>query len=493
MRALPGSLFGRLVAVMLAGLLLAQAVTLYINASERDQLLYRSGGMHVAQRIADVANLLDSMAPSERRKVASVFDGPPLAVDLDRPALAPDSTAANDDFQLTMFASMLRYGLGEGMHVAVVRAADVPFVPPAPGRRRPPSMMGYPMMGHSMMAEEDTPLLPPGGANFVVQVRLRDGSLASFDSYLSPQAAAVPTRIALTLLASLLVVFALSLIAMRWITVPLRTLATAADRLGQDLNRPPLPESGPVEVRRAAMAFNTMQQRLAHSAAERTRIFTAMSHDLKTPITRLRLRTELLDDETVRVRFVKDLEEMEAMVTQTLEYMRDASAKEAAQPIDVNTLLESMQSDYRETGGEVEIRGRVAGPYLGRPMALRRCLTNLLDNALRYGKRPAVIIDDTPLALTLRVQDEGPGLPADQLERAFEPFFRGEASRSRGTGGSGLGLGIARNIARAHGGDLVLRNRPEGGLEATLTLPRGSLQDDQDVSPRRPLDVRPGT
>ncbi len=479
MRLVPHSLFGRLVLVLLAGLGVAQLVTLYINAGERDQLLYRSVGMHAAQRIADLALLLDSMAAPDRQKVAAVFDGPPLSIVLDAPPLAADANAGASDLPLTMFATMLRFGLGDGMPVAIVRSSNAP---PSPGwrrgRSRPPiPMMGYPMMEHPMMehpmmGDHDPPRFRQGGANFVVQVGLHDGSRVTFDSYLSPEAADVPLRIALTLLASLVTVIALSLIAVRWITVPLRSLATAAEKLGQDINNPPLPESGPREVRQAAKAFNTMQQKLAGFIADRTRLFTAMSHDLKTPITRLRLRAELLDDEAMRARFIKDLEEMETMVTQTLDYMRDATVREPVQSIDVAALLESLQNDYEESGGEVGIRGSAAGPYAGRPLALRRCLTNLLDNALRYGKRATVVIDDGPAVLALRIQDEGPGLPDDQLERAFEPFFRSESSRSRDTGGTGLGLGIARNIARAHHGDLVLRNRPEGGLEATLTLAR---------------------
>jgi signal transduction histidine kinase len=478
-RLVPRSLFGRLVLVLLGGLAVAQLVTLYVNASERDQLLYRSGGMHAAQRIADLANLLDSMAPVERRKVAAVFDGPPLAIALDAPPLPVNPAAGGGDLQLSMFATMLRLGLGDGMPVEVVRSSNGPPPrTPRRGRGRVPipmmgeSMMDHPMMGHPIAGDDEFPPLRAGGANFTVQVGLHDGSRATFDSYLSPEAAAVPLRIALTLVASLVTVIALSLVAVRWVTVPLRTLANAAEELGRDINRPPLPEGGPLEVHRAAKAFNTMQQRLAGFIAERTRVFTAMSHDLKTPITRLRLRAELLDDETLRGRFAKDLDEMEAMVTQTLEYMRDSTVRESVQSIDVAALLESLQDDYAETGGEVEIRGAATGPYPGRPLALRRCLANLLDNALRYGKRATVVIEDGPAALVLRVRDEGPGLPEDQLERAFEPFFRGDASRSRDTGGTGLGLGIARNIARAHRGELVLRNRREGGLEATLTLAR---------------------
>jgi signal transduction histidine kinase len=311
-----------------------------------------------------------------------------------------------------------------------------------------------------------------GGAFFTVQIALRDGTWVTFDSYLSPQATAMPLRLALTLLILLGTVIVLSLVAVRWVTGPLSALATAAEKLGEDINRPPLPETGPIEAQRAAKAFNTMQQRLSRFIADRTRIFTAMSHDLKTPITRLRLRAEMLDDEALRAKFAKDLQEMEAMVTQTLDFMRDASTQEAVQRVDAMALLESLQTDYHDTGSRVEIEGKVAQPYPGRPLALRRCLTNLVDNAIRYGGRATIKVEDAADRLTVRILDEGPGIPEQELEQAFEPFFRGEASRSRATGGNGLGLGIARNIARAHGGDLVLRNRPEGGLEAIITLPR---------------------
>ena len=163
---------------------------------------------------------------------------------------------------------------------------------------------------------------------------------------------------------------------------------------------------------------------------------------------------------------------MEAMVAQTLGFMRDAGTEEALQRVDAMALLESLQTDYQDTGSRVEIEGSIGRPYRGRPLALRRCLTNLVDNAIRYGGRATIKAEDAADRLTLRILDDGPGLAEEELEQAFEPFFRGEASRNRETGGSGLGLGIARNIARAHGGDLVLRNRTEGGLEAILTLPR---------------------
>jgi signal transduction histidine kinase len=264
----------------------------------------------------------------------------------------------------------------------------------------------------------------------------------------------------------------LSLVAVRWLTGPLSALANAAEELGENINRPPMKEQGPIEVQRAAKAFNTMQQRLSRFIADRTRILTAMSHDLKTPITRLRLRTEMLEDESLKTKFARDLEEMESMVRQTLEFMRDASDSEPLQPVDVMALLESLRADCQDAGNRVDIEGHIARPYAARPLALRRCLTNLVDNAIRYGTRATILAEDRASEIRIRILDEGPGMREEELERAFEPFYRGEESRSRETGGTGLGLGIARNIARAHGGELVLKNRAEGGIEATLTLPR---------------------
>jgi len=468
MRLLPQSLFGRLVLVLLGGLVLAQLATGYINLAERGQLLYEVGGMRLAQRIADIGKLLDSLPPAERRRVVAAFNAPPLTISLDRPPLAAGREPQEADMRLSMFTSVLRYALGEEMQAKVIRREGAPESFQPRGRFGPPDM---PMMPHRMggYGMHD---FSPEGAFFTVQIALRDGTWVTFDTFLSPQAAAIPLRVALTLLILLGSVVALSLVAVRWVTGPLSSLATAADKLGADINRPPLPEAGPVEVRRAARAFNTMQRRLSRFITDRTRILAAMSHDLKTPITRMRLRTELLDDEAVRGKFAKDLDDMEAMVTQTLDFMRDANSAEAVQRVDLMALLESLQTDYQETGGTVEIQGGIAQPYRCRPHALRRCLTNLVDNAIRYGKHATVRVDDGAERIVIRVLDEGPGIPQEEIEKAFEPFFRGEASRSRETGGTGLGLGIARNIARAHGGELSLRNRPEGGLEATLTLPR---------------------
>jgi signal transduction histidine kinase len=454
MRLAPKSLFGRFVLVLLAGLALSQLATLYINQTERDRLLYRAGGMRLAQQISDIVKLLDSLPGAERRRVVAVFNRPPLAVSLDQPPLALPADEEDADFQLSVFASVLRYALGEDAKISV----DAKMVV---GRTHRPHEHGERGFGPRRGG-----FGPPA---FTVQVPLHDGTLVTFDSSVLPPVATTTVRLALTLAVLLATVIVISLIAVRWVTGPLTVLADAAEKLGENINRPPIPEAGPAEVQRAARSFNSMQQRLSRSMAERSRVLTAMSHDLKTPITRMRLRTDMLEDEAVREKFDRDLAEMEQMVTQTLEFMRDATDTEPVQRVDLVALLESLQGDYEDMGNEVRISGRVSRPLAARPVALRRCLTNLVDNAIRYGARATIDVAEEADRVTLRVLDEGPGIPEAELERAFEPFFRGDASRS--TGGFGLGLGIARNIARAHGGDLALKNEPEGGLAAVLTLP----------------------
>jgi len=310
------------------------------------------------------------------------------------------------------------------------------------------------------------------GFSFVAQVRLADGALVTFDSRQSAETSGWPYRLLLSLAVLLVAVIAVSLVAVRWATRPLKALADAADELGGNLDRPPMQEEGPVEVVRAARAFNTMQSRLAHTIRERSATLAAMSHDLKTPVTRLRLRAELLEDGELKKKISQDVEEMESMVLATLEFMRGGETAERVQPVDVIALLESLQGDAAVLGGQVALEGGAARPFVGRPQALKRCLGNLIENALKYGKSATLLVEDAPDRLVIRVRDRGPGIPEGELERVFEPFYRIESSRGRDTGGTGLGLSIARNVAQLHGGTLIVRNMKDRGLEAVLTLPR---------------------
>ncbi|MGR2739026.1 ATP-binding protein [Billgrantia sp. Q4P2] len=276
------------------------------------------------------------------------------------------------------------------------------------------------------------------------------------------------------LLASLMVlltVIGLSLLGIRSVTRPLARLSRAARQLGDDLDAPPLRESGPREVAATAAAFNRMQERIRDQVDERERLFSAISHDLKTPITRMRLRAEMLDDPLQRERFCASLDELDLLVKGALASVKGFDLHEVVEEIDPRAVLEELAEALALQGGEVSVSGH-AEPLPVKPLAFKRCLANLLENAVFYGRRAEVALDDTPERLTIVIRDHGPGIPKEQQERVFAPFVRLEPSRSRNTGGSGLGLGIARHIARAMGGDIVLANPAGGGLEATIIVPR---------------------
>lgn len=467
MRLVPRSLFSRLMLVLLTVLVAAQLVSFAIHMHERSEALSQASGMQSAQRIAEIVKLLDSLQPGERLRIVPVLSSPPLSVSLDKGRVAAREEEQGAGARSLLFAAMLHRFLGDGRPVAVSVTGSAPLEP-GPGR-------GF--MGPGMHAGWAPPraaahyFSQPGFA-FVAQVPLRDGTLATFDTRLPAQTANWPYRLLLSLAVLLAAVIAVSLLAVRWVTRPLKTLADTAEELGKNIHRPALEERGPLEVVRAARALNTMQARLIGYISDRTRVLAAMSHDLKTPITRLRLRAELLEDRGLKAKVEADLDEMQSMVGGALDFLRGAGSGEPVKPVDVAALLESLQADMRELGGEVRIAGTALRPFPGKPQALKRCLWNLLDNAVKYGKRALVAVHDSDERLEIRIQDEGPGIPPSEIGKVFDPFYRIESSRNRETGGTGLGLSIAQGIAEDHGGQLKIQNRDEGGLQALLTLPR---------------------
>lgn len=475
-RALPRSLFGRLLLVLAGGLLVAQLLSAAINAAERGRLVSGSFGMQPAQRIADVVQLLDGLGDAERQRVRALFQTPPLVLSLSATPRLPDSAASG--WHAQMFGQRLQGAVGDSRQVRLL--AHEGFAAAASGTGRPAMREGRGRGGAGMGAGEGSGMMGRGGGGggmagaaymMQIEVQLKDGSWAGFDTALPEAPQALPLRVALSLAVLLATVLVLSFIAVRWVVRPLQDLTAAAQALGQDLNRPPLPEDGPREVQQAAHAFNTMQQRLLAFINDRTRVLTALSHDLKTPLTRMRLRADLMDDDDLRLRFESDLKEMETMVTHTLDFMRGLGGNEARVPVDMAALLATLQADNQAMGRQVQVQGQASPPVLGVAHLLKRALGNLVDNAVLYGGQATVRVQEAPGWLTLHIQDKGPGMPHEELERVFDPFYRLEASRSRATGGTGLGLGIARNILRTHGGDVVLHNLPQGGLDAVVTLP----------------------
>lgn len=260
---------------------------------------------------------------------------------------------------------------------------------------------------------------------------------------------------------------------LRRVTRPMKDLTIAADALGRGEDVPLLAETGPLEIRRATSAFNAMQDRLTRFVKDRTQMLAAISHDLRTPITSLRLRAELLDDETARDNMIRTLDEMQTMTESVQAFARDDAASEPISDVDILALLEECASVFRAQDGQIDLTVNTAAiPLLrGRPMSLKRAVNNLLENAIVYGKRAEIGIDCNQKSVIIKIRDFGPGIPPDRMEEMFKPFARLESSRSRETGGTGLGLSIARSIIHGHGGEISLQNADEGGLIVTIDLP----------------------
>ena len=280
-----------------------------------------------------------------------------------------------------------------------------------------------------------------------------------------------PAPFWLAQLVTLAIIGLLAWYGARRLARPIQQLTQAAARLGDNLEAPPIEESGPQETRQAARLFNRMQDKLRQQMAERSRFLAAVSHDLRTPLTRIRLRSAQLDDTALQARLGKDIDDMTAMLDATLAYLRDESQQESWQMLDITALLQVLAEDAQEQGHHVSVDGH-ADSLLTLPGSLRRCLDNLLENALRYGERADIHLQQTGDTVGIEIRDHGPGIPENRMSSVFEPFVRLEESRNRHTGGVGLGLAIARDAARRMGGTLTLHNAPQGGLIAHLTLPR---------------------
>ncbi|WP_306768510.1 ATP-binding protein [Roseomonas sp. AR75] len=441
-RLLPRSLAGRTAFILLLGLVFVQAAGLTIHALDRVDLQRYQQAREVTQRSYAAWRSLLATPPDRRSAVLG---------DLDLPA----GLRASYDNEP---AARLDNPPPPPPIVRLLRVDAVMSAPPrlrpreviVSGARRPGVMLAslrFPDYGWLNLRIEMPPPRPWHSETF----------LAAF--------------VVMTLAAA-----ALTLWAVRRLTQPVRDLAAAADRLGRDVNAAPLPENGPAEVATAAHAFNTMAQRIRRFVSDRTQMVAAIGHDLKTPITRLKLRAELLDDDEQRRKIIADLEEMEGMIAATLAFARDDAAAEPSVAVDLAALCRTVLDEAADANPDLADNVAYAGPehltVRARPVALKRALANLVGNAIAYGGAARLALEPAPPGqLRIAIADDGPGVPEDELEGVFQPFRRLETSRNRETGGTGLGLPIARNILRAHGGDVVLRNRPEGGLVAVATMP----------------------
>jgi signal transduction histidine kinase len=444
MLAMFRSMHGRLFLILLVGIVVTAAATMLLTHSRQQEMYERVRAHHLASEIDDLLDTLEEMPLSERDDFLRVPHGMGIRGRTEHKAAAPFT--ARD----ALLEKVLQRRLDD-----VQVAAELPSGEAcADGDMRRFRRMPAPTLCQH------------------VHLILKDDSALVLTIPMPPmreQAFPPPSW-------SVMLLFALCIGLLAWLvariaTRPLRQLADAADRLDISRAAEPLPEQGTNEVRVATRAFNRMQRRIYEDVRERTGMLAAITHDLQTPLTRLRLRLEKLPDEALRNKLVGDMQAMQQMLQEGLELSRSLDSSETAQLLDLDSLLDSLCSDAVEAGQQVDYAERSAVQLKARPLALRRALSNLLDNAVKYGQRAEVSLRRDARHCHIRIRDFGPGIPPSLLETVFTPFYRIEHSRSRATGGTGLGLSIARNIVQRHNGELVLTNRPAGGLEAHITLP----------------------
>jgi signal transduction histidine kinase len=522
-RWLPRTLFGQMVVILLAGLVVSHLIGTLIFASDRAQAVRAIGGFAATQRIANLARLVDDAPPAWRSRIVAAASDPTLLVTLapQPPAFAQTgaeptgaestdaeptgavstgaestgakstgakstgakatgarstgarSTGATPDANpgpiQRYLAEQLPAPLAEHLHVVVSAAA-----PPIPTHAGAPlgSLYAHHMaMGGMPMSTSPWMGGFAGGRGLQAAMQISDGEWLSFVARL-PDAgtpASWPFVAAMAMMA--VVVVLASVWAVGRVTAPVGIITRAAERLGRDVNAPPIAEAGTSEMRRAAQSFNQMQQRIQLLLDNRTRMLAALSHDLRTPLTLLRLRTENLQEAEERDRMLATIGELSAMIDASLSFARDQATTEAFRQTDLTALVASVVDDMADAGLKVAMAPADPVVLACQPAALRRALRNLIDNAVKYGETAHVTIMVSAATVRIDIDDSGPGIPDAELQRVFEPFHRLEPSRSRETGGTGLGLSIALSIAQAHGGEVTLANLPKGGLRARLSLP----------------------
>lgn len=445
MTAMLRSMTGRVFLLLISGVLLTAMLTLGLVIMERQQLIGQFRGFHAVERVAQFILSVETVPPAQRV---------PFLNAAARSGLSAELAERRDQ------ALPVRTELAERLQRRLDKPHRIESAAASPNDCAPPSQALTQPRPHRRPCE-------------VLLVTLSDGSRLRV-TVVAPRAP--PMLAPQQDILAYGVLFLVGIAFFAWLVArmtmrPLKQLADAATALGNDVERPPLPERGATEIRQAAAAFNAMQERIRHQIQQRSQILAAVTHDLQTPLTRLRLRLEKVEDAELRDKLVKDLSAMQAMVKEGLDLARSVDSKEPLQRLDIDSLVESICADAADAGQSVFCQGRTGVSLLARPIALRRCLNNLIDNALKYGQAADVRLQKLDTGVLIRICDQGPGIPEPDLERVFEPFFRLEASRSRDTGGTGLGLTIARHIAEQHGGTLRLQNLKPQGLEVNLRFP----------------------
>ena len=465
MRLAPKSLAGRLTLLLLIALAIAQGVAMALFVRERIEAVRHAQQDNVILRTATVARLLRDTPLALHGAVVVA-----ASTDFSRYSLTDTPMVGSNGAGVRADAIAARLSVALDIDRHRVRVA------PMWSRHR----------HHDDDDDDDDGMWRNNGRHdgdhdhgprhrrllwFTASTALDDGRWLNVEVSPPPGAPPWGLTFVLSFILSALGIAAVAVLTGRRIAKPMRRLAAAAGKLGRGEAVEDLPEAGPLEIRDTVQAFNVMRERLDRFVRDRTAMLAAVSHDLRTPITSLRLHAEMIENEDTRAKIIAALNEMQRMTEDTLAFIREDMQREGTRTVDLHALVDSVASDLADLGHEITVADSARMLVPCRTVALRRALRNLLENACRYGGRTSIRIAPDGAQVRIVVEDEGPGIPEAELERVFEPFVRLEASRSQETGGTGLGLAIARSIVRGHGGDILLENRGAGGLRATVTLP----------------------
>lgn len=454
-----GSMRAQTAVIIVVAFVLSHLAGYLLYSWDRRDALMMTEAIDIAERAAGISRLVRDMAPEGRAEVVRFSDGRAFRVWRSKEPAFEETAETNEETDvLTYLRSQMPRISGNEMRVRLQTSPDRPGIeflyPPPPLETARPLSRGT-----------------ASGA-VAVSIHHSDGEWLNVLGQINTPSALMPALLAPNLISAALGVALVAFWLVHRVTVPLARMAEAAEKLGKDIHAPPLDTRGPREVAVAAEAFNRMQRRLARLVQNRSDLLAAISHDLRTPLTQLRLRTELMQASVARQKNLRAVDEMEALLDTFLAYARATGETEDRGKVQIGALVASICDDLADLGADVTCEASDGVVLNCRRLSIKRAVANLIDNALKYGTRARVGVEVKGTQVVIRVEDDGPGIPEDQMEMVFKPFHRGDASRTADARGVGLGLGIVQAVAEDHGGLVRLTNRPSGGLLAELVLPR---------------------
>lgn len=447
-------------AIIVVGLVLSHAAAYLLYAQDRRDALMMTEALDVAERTAGISRLIRNLPAGWRSDIVEASDSRAFRVWSSRGPGFENNEPSEEEIELADYLrSQVPRVADNEMRVMIVPAGAAPLSAPA----RPRAAISAPLIG--------APELPSPNRYVAITMSHGDGEWLNFLGQTNTPTTFLPEFLGLSII---LAVFGIGLVAF-WLVhrviVPLTRFSLAAERFGRTMRVEPLSETGPREIATAAATFNRMQRRLVELIEGRTELLAAISHDLRTPITQMRLRTELRVPSADREKTLAALDDMEGIIATFLEYARATHEPEERTRSDIGALVESICADLADTGANVSCKVEDGMVTNCKRLALKRAVSNLIENALKHAGSARVEAHACPIGILVQVDDNGPGIADEEIEAVFTPFRRGEASRNRETGGVGLGLSISQAIAEDHRGGIRLRNRLGGGLRAELFLP----------------------